>query len=149
MNSFFLYNIDQMSSGMEIDTFSLEEIERALSYGIDNSAIMIYFHHGTQSFMFFIESDRAQFQEEMGNLERAVRGRSISAITAGEPINIGGTDIFPMDVRVDDVPCYPYMLLRRRGSFDDADCTPYFFQSQQRRDETVAYLSQILDAVSG
>ena len=57
--------------------------------------------------------------------------------------------IFPMDVRVDDVPCYPYMLLRRRGSFDDADCTPYFFQSQQRRDETVAYLSQILDAVRG
>lgn len=122
---------------------SLEETEEAVAFGIRNGAVIIFFHHGTQAFTYFIESDTAQFREEMQNLERGVRRRSITAVTAGGPITIGGTQLFPMHVRFDNAPCYPYMLLRRRGLIDDADFTPYFFPSQQRRDEIVAFLSHL------
>ena len=119
--------------------FSLDEEERSLAYAINDNAEMIYFHHGAQQFVYLIRSDRDEYKEEMNHLKRGIRLRLISAITAGEPINIEGIDLFPMDVRFDNSPCYPYMLLRRRGLYDDAANTPYFFKSQQKRDEIVAY----------
>lgn len=128
-----------MADGMEALTSSLDEAEGALAFAINNGAAMIYFHHSTQSFMYFIGSDDEKYREEMSNLKKAIRQGRISVITAGEPINIEGTNIFPMDVRMDNAPCYPYMMLRRRGRFEDADCTPYFFKSKQKRDRVVAY----------
>ena len=122
---------------------SLEETEEAVAFGIRNGAIIIFFHHGSQAFTYFIESDTAQFQEEMQNLERGVRRRFITSVTAGGPITIDGTILFPMHVRFENAPCYPYMLLRRRGMIDDADFTPYLFPSQQRRDEIVAFLTHL------
>ena len=119
--------------------FSLDEEERSLAYAINDNAEMIYFHHGAQQFVYLIRSDRDEYKEEMNHLKRGIRLRLISAITVGEQINIEGIDLFFMDVRFDNSPCYPYMLLRRRGLYDDAANTPYFFKSQQKRDEIVAY----------
>lgn len=128
-----------MADGTETLTSSLEEAEGAVAFAINNGAAMIYFHHSTQSFMYFIGSDDEKYREEMRHLKTAIRQGRISAITAGEPINIEGTNIFPMDVRMKNAPCYPYMMLRRRGRFEDADYTPYFFKSKQKRDRLVAY----------
>jgi len=120
-------------------TFSLDEEERMLANAINNNAAMIYFHHGTQQFVHLLGTDRRLYKEEMNHLKRGIRLRYISAITAGEPINIEGTDLFPMDVKFANAQCNPYVLLRRRGLLDDADNTPYFFKSRQKRDELVAY----------
>ena len=88
-----------MYRGMEDDRmFSLDEEERLLAYAINNDAAMIYFHHGAQQFVYFIGADRAKYREEMSNLNRGIHQRRISAITAGEAINVKGTDLFPMDV---------------------------------------------------
>ena len=126
--------------------FSLEDAESSLAYSINNNASMIYFHHGSQSFMYFIGSDIALYRQEMRTLSRGICQGRISAITAGEPLNIKGTDLFPMDVKIDNAPCHPYMLLRRRGRLEDADNSPYFFKSQQKRDEVVAFLIGKLQA---
>ena len=115
-------------------TMAPKKVERSLAHMINNDAAIIYFHHGLQSFTYLIGSDRAKYQEEMTNLKRNIRDGHISSITAGEPIIINGTHLYPMDVRVDNSPCYPYMLLRRRGRYEDADNTPYFFRSRQKRD---------------
>ena len=121
-------------------TMAPKKVERSLAHMINNDAAIIYFHHGLQSFTYLIGSDRAKYQEEMTNLKRNIRDGHISSITAGEPIIINGTHLYPMDVRVDNSPCYPYMLLRRRGRYEDADNTPYFFRSRQKRDETITHL---------
>ena len=120
-------------------TFSLDEEERMLANAINNNAAMIYFHHRMQQFVHLLGTDRRLYKEEMNHLKRGIRLRYISAITAGEPINIEGTDLFPMDVKFANAQCNPYVLLRRRGLLDDADNTPYFFKSRQKRDELVAY----------
>ena len=127
---------------MNVDIFNLAETKQAIAYAIANNAAMIYFHHGLQQFMYLIGSDKAKFREEMNNLKANIREGLISTISAGEPINISGTDLFPMDVRVDNQPCFAYMLLRQRGRMEDADNTPYFFKSEKKRDEVMGYLSR-------
>ena len=82
----------------------------------------------------------ARYQEEMRNLKWSIRQRQVTSITAGETIMIEGTPLFPIDLRFDNAPCYPYMLLLRRGVLDDADNTPYFFRSRQKRDQIITYL---------
>jgi hypothetical protein len=119
---------------------SLDDVESSLAYAINNEAAMIYFHHGTQSFVYYIGSDKARYQEEMRNLKWSIRQRQVTSITAGETIMIEGTPLFPIDLRFDNAPCYPYMLLLRRGVLDDADNTPYFFRSRQKRDQIITYL---------
>lgn len=127
---------------MAFQTLSLAQLERSISYAISDGAEMIYFHHGVQQFMYFIGSDKNKYQEEMSNLKANIREGCISVISAGEPINISGTDLFPIDFTFDNQPCFAYMLLRRRGRMEDADNTPYFFKSEKKRDQVMEYLSR-------
>ncbi len=128
---------------MSDDTFhaiGLEALEETLASYVSNHAEMIYYHHRERKFMCFTTSDQALYREEMRNLKRNVRFGRISAISAGDTISIEGTNLFPMDLKVNGSLCYEYMMLRRRGRFEDADNTPYFFKSKKKRDEIIAYL---------
>ena len=59
---------------------------------------MIYYHHGLQTFMHYNDA----FHQEMKSLKPNIRQGLISAISAGEPITINGTDLFPVDLIIDD-----------------------------------------------
>jgi hypothetical protein len=121
---------------------SLDSLEQSLANAIENDAALIYYHHGLETFTYLIASDKAKFQEELKNLKRNIRSHLISEISAGKTININGTDLFPMDLRINNQPCFAYMMLKKQGRMDDADDTPYFFRSQQKRDEIIQYLME-------
>jgi len=126
--------------------YSLPRIERGVAYAIAQGATVIYYHHGLQQFRHFrgLSVDNDAFRQEVVNLKKNINRGVISAISAGEPITINGTDLFPVDLMFDDQPCYPYMLLRRNGLIDDADNTPYFFTSKGKCDQVIKCLNKCL-----
>ena len=120
----------------------LEHIQEALAYAISHDAALIFYHHGIEEFRYFARSDDTQIRHEMVCMERNIFLNLISDVSAGESFNFNGTDLFPMDIKFNDKPCLPYMLLRERGCILDAIHTPYFFTSKQERDEAVAGLNK-------
>ena len=122
------------------ECYSIESLESALEYAITNNALVIYWHHGTGQFMYMTAADKdTTWKEELKRLKSYCRDVRVSSITTGEPINVGGTDLHPMEL-VMDLQCYAYSLLRRRGNLDDANKTPYFFLGKQTRDKTAQFL---------
>ena len=121
---------------------NLVDAEASLVDAISNNAVLIYYNHSVQHFMYYIGSDKEHFHEELKTVRRNIRARYITAVSVGETLNVGGTDLFPLELRIDAHPCYEYMLLRRRGLIDDAEITPYFFRSVNKRDEVITWLKK-------
>ena len=123
---------------------SLEELEQSVVHAIEKNAMLIYWHHATDQFTYLIASDQAIFNQELKLMRSYCRDGTITSITAGETINLNGTNLHTMEVELKDHPCYAYMMVRRQGNFGDADKTPYFFTSKVTRDKTIAYLVKVM-----
>ena len=91
-------------------------------------------------FRHMIGSDQSHFWQELKLLRRQYRALNIVLITAGETLNVNGTDLYTMELEIKNLPCHAYMLLREQGDFGDAAKTPYFFRSRETRDKTIRYL---------
>jgi len=129
---------------MATQALSLDVLERELKYAIDNDVAMIYWHHNTGAFMYFLVSDRDRYREEMMNVRNNIRDGLIITISAGEAITLNSTNLYPMELKIRDAPCYAYMLVRRKGKTSDAEKTPYFFKSQKTRDDVIKYLTKAM-----
>jgi len=86
------------------------------------------------------------------NLRKGFRDGSIIEVAAGEDITLQGTGwlsgklVHTMEVTFKDQQCHAYMMLQRRGRYDDADCTPYFFAQENSRDSAVKYITKAAKA---
>ena len=129
---------------MATQTLSLDVLERELKYAIDNDAAMIYWHHNLGAFNYLLASDRDRYRGEMRNVRNNIRDGLIVTISAGDPITLNSTNLYPMELKIRDAPCYAYMLVRREGEMSDAEKTPYFFKSQKTRDDVIKYLTNAM-----
>ena len=89
-------------------------------------------------------SDRDVYHTELRNLKKMIKTNTIINFNAGESISIEGRTLYPLEIELRDVKCHAYMLIRRRGLFDDADVTPYLFVSQKSRDDAMTVLTNEL-----
>ena len=121
---------------------SLEEQERSIISAINGNAMLIYWHHGAGAFTYLIGSDNNLFHREIKQVRRQFRNGTIATITAGDTLNVNGTDLYTMEVEIPGHQCYAYSLLARRGDLVMADKTPYFFKSRATRDETIACVTR-------
>jgi len=129
---------------MVTQTLSLDVLERELKYAIDNDAAMIYWHHNLGAFNYLLASDRDRYRGEMRNVRNNIRDGLIVTISAGDPITLNSTNLYPMELKIRDAPCYAYMLVRREGEMSDAEKTPYFFKSEKKRDDVIKYLTNAM-----
>ena len=129
---------------MATQTLSLDVLERELKYAIDNDAAMIYWHHNLGAFNYLLASDRDRYRGEMRNVRNNIRDGLIVTISAGDPITLNSTNLYPMELKIRDAPCYAYMLVRREGEMSDAEKTPYFFKSEKTRDDVIKYLTNAM-----
>ena len=90
-------------------------------------------------------SDRDVYHSELRNLKKMIKTDTIINVNAGESFPIEGRTLYPLEIELRDVKCHAYMLIRRRGLFDDADNTPYLFVSQRSRDNAVTVLTNELE----
>ena len=93
-------------------------------------------------FDYLIPQDNAQYKQEIKNMRKHFREGKIVDVKAGEEFQINGSALYPLDMKMRDLPCHAYMLLRRNGLFEDADYTPYFFKSKTTCDEVLGWMRQ-------
>ena len=126
---------------MEVQPSILEELEAHIVYLLeeDNPEVLVlYYHHGIHDFCYYHELDRPPFLAHMTRLKRKIVCGEITSISSGETININGINLYPMDVVFDGAPCEVYRLLRRQEYMtSDDSSTPYFFRSEQKRNEVI------------
>ena len=103
---------------------------------------MIYWSHRLSMFDYLIPQDNAQYKQEIKNMRKHVREGKIVDVKAGKEFQINGSTLYPLDMKMRDLPCHAYMLLRRNGLFEDAEYTPYFFNCKTTRDQVLEWMQQ-------
>ena len=93
-------------------------------------------------------AQETQYHDELKRLRKGFRDGNITRVAAGEDITLRGTGwlsgklIHTMEVTFKDQQCHAYMMLRRRGRYDDADHTPYFFGREDTRDSAIKWITK-------
>jgi len=128
--------------------FILDDLKSQLSFCLRESAALIYWNHSLTRFDFLLPSDKSTWREEMHNVRKYYRSGEITSLSVGEPLVINGAPLYPIELTYrEDRQCGAYFLLLMRGDTNDCHKTPYFFLSEVKRDETIAWLKR--DAGSG
>jgi hypothetical protein len=122
---------------------SLEAVQNQLRFCLRENAGIIYWSHEFDAFDFLLTSDRSAFRGEMRNLRHYYLDGCVTSLSAGEPIDINETALYPIEVMYRQTkPCAGYFLLRKSGEMSDVEKTPYFFVSQANRDRTLQWLTR-------
>ena len=120
----------------------LEELENQISLYVREGGAMIYWNHQLSMFDYLIPQDNAQYKQEIKNMRKHFREGKIVDVKAGEEFQINGSALYTLDMKMRDLPCHAYMLLRRNGLFEDADYTPYFFNCKTTRDQVLEWMQR-------
>ena len=123
--------------------FSLADLETQLSFSLSKNAALIYWNHDQNGFDFLLSSDGTKWRDEMRLVRDFYRDGRITSLSAGEPLHINGTVLYPIEVMYRQPrECVAYFLVRRRGDSNDYKKTPYFFVSESNRDKVLGYLTR-------
>ena len=120
----------------------LDELESQISRYVREGGAMIYWSHRLSMFDYLIPQDNAQYKQEIKNMRKHFREGKIVDVKAGEEFQINGSALYPLDMKMRDLPCHAYMLLRRNGLFEDAEYTPYFFNCKTTRDQVLEWMQR-------
>ena len=93
-------------------------------------------------FNYLTSDDQDTYHQELKLVRKQLRAGSIISVKSGTTITVGSKELYTMDVAMANKLCYPNMLLKRRGLFDDAYNTPYFFTSEKSRDKAVTFITK-------
>ena len=135
-------NEPRADGSMDPICLSLDELEEQLRVCVRSGGVMIYWSHRKSTFDYLIAEDNAQYKQEIRNMRKHFREGKIIDLKAGEEYETNGTVLHPLDMKFRNMPCYAYMMIRRNGSIDDAEYTPYFFKSKTKRDEVLEWMQQ-------
>ena len=120
----------------------LVKLESQISRYVREGGAMIYWNHQLSMFDYLIPQDNAQYKQEIKNMRKHFREGKIVDVKAGEEFQINGSALYPLDMKMRDLPCHAYMLLRRNGLFEDAEYTPYFFNCKTTRDQVLEWMQR-------
>ena len=131
-----------MSRELHLD---LNDLTAQIETALNDNAALIYWNHHVLKFNWMRASDRELYHSELRNLKKMIKNRMIINFKAGESFSIQERTFYPLEIELRDVKCHAYMMIRRRGLFDDADNTPYLFLSQSSRDKAMTVLTNELE----
>ena len=125
---------------MAFMTLSLEVLEKRIEDYINDGAFMIYWNHQFEAFDYLRESDEEIMRMEMMNLEHHIKRGNILRIKKGEVVDIKGVQLYPVELELLETECPAYFLVAKRGLTEDMAMSPYFFRSEEKRDEIYHFL---------
>ena len=125
---------------MAFMTLSLEVLEKRIEDYINDGAFMIYWNHQLEAFDYLLESDEEIMRMEMMNLEHHIKRGNILRIKKGEVVDIKGVQLYPVELELLETECPAYFLVTKRGLTEDMAMSPYFFRSEEKRDEIYHFL---------
>ena len=126
---------------MAFMTLSLEVLEKTIEDYINDGAFMIYWNHQFEAFDYLLESDEEIMRIEIMNLKDNIKRGNILRIKKGEVVNIKGVQLYPVELELLETECPAYFLVTKRGLTEDMAMSPYFFRSEEKRDEIYRFLS--------
>jgi hypothetical protein len=126
---------------MAFMTLSLEVLEKTIEDYINDGAFMIYWNHQLEAFDYLRESDEEIMRIEIMNLKDHIKRGNIVRIKKGEVVNIKGVQLYPVELELLETECPAYFLVTKRGLTEDMAMSPYFFRSEEKRDEIYRFLS--------
>jgi len=65
-------------------------------------------------------------------------------VTKGLVVDVKGTILYPVEFEFKDVLCPGYFLVAKKGLIDHLHMTPYFFRSEDKRDEFFDFINEHL-----
>jgi hypothetical protein len=125
---------------MVIASLSINDLESSITLCIRGGAAMIYWNHAANTFDYLIGSDRELYKQEMKNLKNEIKQGNILSVNKGDMVEIRGVKLYPLEFEIKDMPCHAYMLVAKRGLSDDCLVTPYFFKSEEKRNQLYQYM---------
>ena len=125
---------------MAFMTLSLEVLEKRIEDYINDGAFMIYWNHQFEAFDYLRESDEEIMRMEMMNLEHHIKRGNILRNKKGEVVDIKGVQLYPVELEFLEMECPAYFLVTKRGLTDAMAMSPYFFRSEEKRDEIYHFL---------
>ena len=120
---------------MAFMTLSLEVLEKRIEDYINDGAFMIYWNHQVEAFDYLRESDEKFMKIELMNLKNHIKRGNILRVKKGEVVDIKGVQLYPVELELLEMECPAYFLVTKRGLTEDKAMTPYFFRSEEKRDE--------------
>lgn len=131
--------------------YSLAQLETSITSAYQHDPGLIYFQHEENIFHYMLGRpsvdadeglDERDYRNELRNLRRGLRDGRILSVVEGDPLTVGGRELFTMEVEFRDIECHPYFLLRRDGRMDHAAKTPYFFLVHETGANAVAWVNR-------
>ena len=119
---------------------SLEVLEKKIEDYINDGAFMIYWNHQFEAFDYLCESDEEIMRMEFMNLKDNIKKGNILRIKKGEVVDIKGVQLYPVELELLETECPAYFLVAKRRVTEDMAMSPYFFRSEEKRDEIYHFL---------
>ena len=127
---------------MSMQLLCLDDLIAQIVTALNDDAAVIYWHHDFSRFDWLRASDLSTYHESLRNLGRAVKNGDIASVKAGETFQVENKALYPMELECRGMECHAYMLIRRRGLFEDSSKTPYLFIAPSTRDKAISYLNK-------
>jgi hypothetical protein len=106
----------------------------------EDNAEVIYWCHRIGHWKYLRGSDTTLYRQEKTKLIEQINNGTIVNVNKGLVVNVLGTQLYPIEIELKDVKCHAYFMVAKRGLTDDLKMTPYFFLSEEKRDEIFDYL---------
>jgi hypothetical protein len=128
------------AESFDVDAFLCDWLEIYIDrYIREHNADIIYWCHSIGHWKYLV-ADTTLYKQEMKNLIDQIKNGTILNVNKGLVVDVKGTQLYPIEIEFNEVKCHAYFMVAKRRLTDDLKMTPYFFRSEQKRDEIYDYL---------
>ena len=126
-----------------IETHSLEQHENVIDAWVkEKDAAVIYWHHFLKVWDYLLVCDKEIIIGEMNKLVNLIRAGMIVNVRKGLVVDVKGTQLYPVEFEFKDMLCPGYFVVAKKGLIDHLHMTPYFFRSEDKRDEFFDFINE-------
>ena len=125
---------------LDTHMFSLPGMQQELEDYIDDGALMMYWSYHINKFDYLKAEDHVSYRAELKRIKKSIKNGTMISVKAGDPITVNDTSLYPILLEWPDTECPAYFLLSETGLYDLVAYTPYFFRTESKRDQVLAYL---------
>ena len=126
-----------------IETQSLEQHENVINAWVrEKDAAVIYWHHFLKVWDYLLVCDEEIINGEMNKLVNLIRAGMIVNVRKGLVVDVKGSQLYPVEFEFKDMLCPAYFVVAKKGLIDHLHMTPYFFRSEDKRDEFYDFINE-------
>ena len=118
---------------------SVDALRRQLSNALSAGAVMLSWSPAINQIHFLNVDDQDAYHRTLRLIKGELQSGQVSEVISGASLDVGEVQLFSMLVKSDHM-CPAYFLLHGRNT-NDVFYSPYYFTSENSRDNAVAYLT--------